>query len=81
MRTSVIRLQLSFLLIFLVTIPVVILRLVKFETTEVTSPDVAVSPDGQWLIFTLLGHLFRLPVAGGSAEKKRKLLGLLVRSN
>ncbi len=75
MRTSVIRLQLSFPLIFLVTIRVATLRLVKFETTEVTSPDVAVSPDGQWLIFTLLGHLFRLPVAGGSAKKKEETLG------
>ena len=74
MRTSVIRLQLSFLLIFLVTISVATLRLVKFETTEVTSPDVAVSPDGQWLIFTLLGHRFRLPVAGGSAGKKEETL-------
>lgn len=42
---------------------------IEFETTEVTRPDVAVSPDGQWLIFTMLGHLFRLPVEGGNAEQ------------
>ena len=42
-------------------------RTIEFETTEVTRPDVAVSPDGQWLIFTMLGHLFRLPVEGGIA--------------
>jgi imidazolonepropionase-like amidohydrolase/Tol biopolymer transport system component len=44
-------------------------RTIEFETTEVTAADVALSPDGQWLIFTMLGHLFRLPVAGGTAEQ------------
>ena len=34
-----------------------------------TSPDVAVSPDGEWLVFTMLGHMFRLPVEGGTAEQ------------
>ncbi|MCZ6756837.1 MAG: hypothetical protein O7C39_01005, partial [Bacteroidetes bacterium] len=36
-------------------------RSIEIETTEVTAPDVAITPDGEWLIFTLLGHLFRLP--------------------
>ena len=45
------------------------LHIIEFETTEVTAPDVAVSPDGEVLIFTMLGHLFRLPVAGGTAEQ------------
>ncbi len=44
-------------------------RSVEIETTEVTRPDVAVSPDGEWMIFTALGHLFRLPVEGGTAEQ------------
>ncbi|MEE8200740.1 MAG: LpqB family beta-propeller domain-containing protein [Candidatus Acidoferrales bacterium] len=44
-------------------------RTIEFETTEVTAADVALSPDGQWLIFTMLGHLFRLPVEGGTAEQ------------
>ena len=44
-------------------------RTLEFETTEVTAPDVAISPDGQWMIFTMLGKLFRLPVAGGDAEQ------------
>ena len=44
-------------------------RTIEFDTREVTQADVTVSPDGQWLIFTILGHLFRLPVAGGSAEQ------------
>ncbi|UCC71021.1 MAG: PD40 domain-containing protein [Gemmatimonadota bacterium] len=44
-------------------------RTIEFETSQVTSPDVALSPDGNWLVFTILGHLFRLPVEGGSAEQ------------
>ncbi len=44
-------------------------RTIEFETTEVTAADVTLSPDGQWLIFTMLGHLFRLPVEGGTAEQ------------
>ncbi|MCH7935156.1 MAG: PD40 domain-containing protein [Gemmatimonadetes bacterium] len=44
-------------------------RTIEFETTEVTAADVALSPDGEWLIFTMLGHLFRLPVTGGEAEQ------------
>ena len=44
-------------------------RTIEFTTTEVTSPDVTVSPDGEWLIFTMLGHLFQLPVEGGTAEQ------------
>jgi len=44
-------------------------RTIEFETSEVTTPDVALSPDGEWLIFTMLGHLFRLPVEGGTAEQ------------
>jgi len=48
---------------------VVAARTIEFETTEVTAPDVAVSADGEWLVFTMLGHLFRLPVEGGRAEQ------------
>ncbi len=44
-------------------------RTIEFETTEVTAADMALSPDGQTLIFTMLGHLFRLPVEGGIAEQ------------
>lgn len=44
-------------------------RSVELETTEVTRPDVAVAPNGEWMVFTALGHLFRLPVEGGTAEQ------------
>ena len=49
--------------------PTALARTIEFETTEVTGADVALSPDGEWLIFTMLGHLFRLPVEGGTAEQ------------
>ncbi len=31
-------------------------RTIEFETSEVTFPDVTLSPDGEWLIFNMLGH-------------------------
>ena len=31
-------------------------RTIESETTQVTQADVTVSPDGQWLIFTMLGY-------------------------
>ena len=44
-------------------------RSLRITTSEVTDPDVAVSPDGQWMIITALGHLFRLSTAGGPAQQ------------
>ncbi len=44
-------------------------RTIEFETTQVTTPDIALSPDGEHLVFTMLGHLFRLRVEGGAAEQ------------
>ena len=43
------------------------LRSIFFETSEVTQASVTVSADGESLIFTMLGHLFQLPVGGGTA--------------
>ena len=43
------------------------LRSIEFETAEVTQASITVSPDGELLVFTMLGHLFQLPVEGGSA--------------
>ena len=42
---------------------------VEFETTRVTAPDVTLARDGQTLVFSMLGHLFLLPTAGGTAEQ------------
>lgn len=44
-------------------------RSIEFETKRVTEADVAISPDGQWLMFTMVGPCFRLPVEGGRAEQ------------
>lgn len=44
-------------------------RTVQIRTTEVTQPAITVSPDGQTLVFTILGHLFRMPAAGGTATQ------------
>jgi len=44
-------------------------RSIRIATKEVTDPDVAVSADGSWLVFTALGHLFQLPAAGGATKQ------------
>ena len=44
-------------------------RSITISTKEVTDPDVAVSPDGRWLVLTALGHLFQLPTTGGAAKQ------------
>src|SRR5262249_39659063 len=44
-------------------------RTLEFTTREVTEPDLTLAPDGRELIFSLLGHLFRLSVDGGAAEQ------------
>jgi imidazolonepropionase-like amidohydrolase/Tol biopolymer transport system component len=44
-------------------------RDIELSSTQVTSADVAVSPDGATVIFGMLGHLFRVPVTGGAAEQ------------
>ena len=44
-------------------------REIELSSSRVTSADVAVSPDGASVVFSMLGHLFRVPVAGGTAEQ------------
>jgi Tol biopolymer transport system component/imidazolonepropionase-like amidohydrolase len=45
------------------------LRTLTIATTEVTAPAIAVSPDGQSLVITALGHLHLLPARGGSTTQ------------
>jgi Tol biopolymer transport system component/imidazolonepropionase-like amidohydrolase len=44
-------------------------RTFEFETSEITQPGLSVAPDGRSIVFNLVGHLFRLPVTGGSATQ------------
>ena len=41
---------------------------VDFTTDEGTWMSVDVSPDGRWVVFDLLGHVYRMPSDGGEAE-------------
>ncbi len=43
-------------------------RVIDFTTDEGTGMSVAVSPDGTWIAFDLLGHIYRMPIAGGEAK-------------
>ena len=58
-----------FLIIFLAPHGLAATRTLEFETAEVSQPTLSVSPDGRSFVFNLLGHLFRLPVTGGSATQ------------
>ena len=42
--------------------------LVEFETDEGTWMSCDVSPDGQTIVFDLLGDIYKMPIAGGRAE-------------
>lgn len=44
-------------------------RDLQFMVDDVTNPDLALLPDGEGLVFTLLGHLYRIPQDGGRAEQ------------
>ncbi|HTS31949.1 MAG TPA: amidohydrolase family protein [Bryobacteraceae bacterium] len=44
-------------------------RTLTFSTSQVTGAAVTLSPDGRTLVFTMLGHLFSVPVTGGRAEQ------------
>ncbi|HVG08303.1 MAG TPA: amidohydrolase family protein [Thermoanaerobaculia bacterium] len=43
-------------------------REIDFTTREGTWMSVDLSPDGKWIVFDLLGHVYRLPASGGEAE-------------
>ena len=43
-------------------------RVIDFETDIGTWISVDVSPDGRWLAFNLLAHVYRIPIEGGDAQ-------------
>ena len=42
---------------------------IEFSTDELTWPSVSVSPDGRTMVFDVLGDLYTLPIAGGTATR------------
>ena len=54
---------------FILCLPLGIARTIEFDSREATGADVTTFPDGKSLVFMILGHLFRVPVAGGRAEQ------------
>jgi Tol biopolymer transport system component/imidazolonepropionase-like amidohydrolase len=50
-----------------VTKPRGVTREIDFTTTEGTWTSVDLSPDGTWIAFDLLGHIYRVPSTGGDA--------------
>ena len=42
-------------------------RAIDFRTDQGTLMSVDASPDGRWIAFDLLGHIYRMPAAGGHA--------------
>jgi len=53
-------------------------RDVDFTTDVGTWMSVDVSPDGGWIAFDLLGHVYRVPAAGGDAELLTRDAGVSV---
>jgi imidazolonepropionase-like amidohydrolase len=43
-------------------------RQLRLSLDQVTDPDIALFPDDGGVLFTLLGHLYRIPPEGGEAE-------------
>ncbi len=43
-------------------------REIDFTTSEGTWMSMDISPDGRWILFDLLAHVYRVPIEGGEAE-------------
>ncbi len=53
-------------------------RDIDFTTSEGTWTAVDISPDGQWIAFDLLGHIYRVPAAGGDAQSLTQNAGVSI---
>ncbi len=56
-------------------------REIAFTTTEGTWMSVDVSPDGQWLVFDLLGHIYRVSASGGEATSLTQSSGIAINAH
>jgi Tol biopolymer transport system component/imidazolonepropionase-like amidohydrolase len=53
-------------------------REIDFTTTEGTRMSVDLAPDDSWVVFDLLGHIYRVPAEGGAAELLTRESGVAV---
>ena len=51
-------------------------REIDFTTSEGTWTSVDLSSDGRWVVFDLLGHIYRMPSSGGAAESLTQASGI-----
>jgi Tol biopolymer transport system component len=56
-------------------LPLVTERTIEFTTSEATWLSLDVTPDGRTIVFELLGDLYALPLAGGTATRMTEGLG------
>ncbi|MCY4399191.1 MAG: amidohydrolase family protein [Gemmatimonadetes bacterium] len=61
-----------------VTAPLGETREIDFTTSEGTWMSVDISADGAWVVFDLLGHVYRVPAAGGEATSLTQNSGVAV---
>lgn len=51
-------------------------REIAFTAEEGTWMSVDISPDGTWIVFDLLGHIYRMPASGGDAVALTQASGI-----
>jgi Tol biopolymer transport system component len=51
---------------------------IDFTTSEGTWMSTDITPDGRWIVFNLLGQIYRVPAAGGTAECLTENAGIAV---
>ncbi|HVT39732.1 MAG TPA: hypothetical protein VHE78_11845 [Gemmatimonadaceae bacterium] len=51
-------------------------RNIDFTITEGTWTSADLSPDGRWIAFDLLGHIYRMPAEGGEAQSLTQTSGV-----
>jgi Tol biopolymer transport system component len=63
-----------------VTQPRGVTRSIDFVASEGTWMSVDITADGSWIVFDLLGHIYRMPSAGGTAASLTQSSGIAVNS-
>ena len=59
-----------------ITVPLGETREIAFTAEEGTWMSVDISPDGRWIVFDLLGHIYRMPATGGDAVALTQASGI-----